>query len=126
MGAGNSLYVHIDRMFVEKRADNVIYVSREKSHGSNIQHLDSLTEFIVNMDPGRYHNSEYLEIHVHDFPEHAVTGAKLNTVPVNSSISGIVRWNFMCTKRVAPERDEYTLFFGIISPRVHPGHLVSF
>lgn len=125
LGAGNSLYIHIDRMFVEKRVDNIIYVNRDQSHGSNLQYLDSLMEYIVDMDPGRYHRSKLLEIHIHDFSEHAVTGAKLNAVPVNSSISGIVRWNFMCTKRVAPEKDEYTLFFGIISPRVHPGHLIT-
>jgi hypothetical protein len=122
LGPGSSLYIHIDRMIVDKRVDNVIYVNRDRTPGSKLQYLDSLIEYMVDLDPGRYRNSGFLEIHVHDFSEHAVTGGKLNTVPVNSSISGIVRWNFTCIKRVSPEKDEYTLVFGIISPRVHPGY----
>jgi hypothetical protein len=115
---GVSLFMHIDRMYVETRLNNNLYVRKDPS--SDMIFLELLMTHLNSVHPGKYQPTEFVEINLVDTAQHAANGEKLPTVPIHTSISGTLWWNPMCVNNQPP----HTLFFNIMDTKVHPPHLI--
>jgi hypothetical protein len=116
---GVSLFIRIDRMYVEKSGDETLI---RNDASSEVKYMDALVSNLMACRPGHYTPTPLLEVRFVDKPEHASSGAKMDAPPPHTSVSGTVWWNTLCVRdNTSPP--PHTLFFNVTSARVHPPHL---
>ena len=109
---GCGLYVYVDRMCVEGEEDDCLRVRREDT---GVMHM--LERFIGHISTQYRIRHESIRVRVEGTPTHALNGGTLAHVPVGCSVSGVLWWNEECV------HSDWTVFFYLVDPKVHPGHL---
>lgn len=115
---GVSLFLHVNRLYVEKSGDKILI--RRDAISDGVKYMDSFVANLLACRPGLYTPTPLFEIRLVDQAVHASNGAKMDTPPPHTSLSGTVWWNSLCVNNHIPP---HTLFFNLTSARVHPPHL---
>jgi hypothetical protein len=99
-------------MYVERRDETFLHIHQD----AHVEPLVSLINYI-NTSYGVFTPTTGVVVQIEDLPVHAMSGGTLTHVPVGCSMSGVVWWYPDCT------RGDGTMYFSIVYPQVHPGHV---